>query len=278
MLGVALWFVVALGLLAAVILDGAAALGRAGVQAAADHAIEGAMHDAVADYQNRLQAALAQATAPLAPAGPFAGAPPGLDEYASALATLPNPVQATLAPTAGGAGPSPAFTVAYTVTPTTLAPPVCPQPALRPPDRADGIGWLQCGGMVQESRMSLHIAVQILAASGEVVARRDEFVSLRLFAEPPYSALVGRADGAADAPAGLDPEVDPPHEGDVGGATVSGTAPAVQPSSPPAGGTAIHLQYECHDGAGHCASAAPPDPDAQLEPGTSWSDGNRPQP
>jgi hypothetical protein len=38
------------------------------------------------------------------------------------------------------------------------------------------------------------------------------------------------------------------------------------------------VQYECQDGAGQCANAAPPDPDAQLQPGTSWSDGNRPQP
>jgi len=71
--------------------------------------------------------------------------------------------------------------------------------------------------------------------------------------------------------------VNPPHEGDVGGATVSGVALAAQASSPPAGGTSIHVQYECHDGAGHCANAAPPDPDA-LEAGTSWTDGNRPQP
>lgn len=277
MLGAALWFVFALGLLAAVTLDGAAAFGRAGVQAAADHAIEGAMHDAVADYQNRLQVALAQVTAPLAPDGPFAGTPPPLDAYASALATLPNPVLATLAAGAD-AGPGPVFNVGYTVTPTTLAPPACPQPAQVPPEQPDAIGWLQCGGMVQESRMSLHVVVQVSVPSGEIVAQRDEFVSLRLFAEPPYSAVVGRADGAADAPSGPDPLVDPPHEGDVGGATVSGVAPAAQPSSPPAGGTAIHVQYECQDGTGQCANAAPPDPDAQLQPGTSWSDGNRPQP
>lgn len=277
MLGTALWFVVALGLLAAVVLDGAAAFGRAGVQAAADHALEGAMHDAVADYQNRLQAVIAQAVAPLAPAEPFAGAAPDLGNYAGPIATLPDPVQGTVASDAGANGASPALTVAYTVTPTTLAPPACPPAAQRPPGGADAIAWLQCSGMVQESRMSLHVVVQVLAASGELIAQRDQFVSLRLFAEPPYSAVVGRADGSADAPAGPNALVDPPHEGDVGGATVSG-AQTVPPSSPPAGGTSIHVQYECHDGAGHCANAAPPDPDSQLRPGITWTDGNRPQP
>ena len=57
MLGPTLWFVVAIGLLAVALLDGAAAFGRAGVHAAADHAVEAALHDAVADYQNRLQMA-----------------------------------------------------------------------------------------------------------------------------------------------------------------------------------------------------------------------------
>jgi hypothetical protein len=275
-LATALWFVVALSLLAAVALDGAAAFGRASVQAAADHALDAAMHDATADYQNRLQTAVAHAAAPLAPAQPFAGAAPDLGNFASSIATLPDPLQATTAGDAGSSGP--AFTIAYSVTPTTLAPPACPQPAQRAPGGADAIAWLQCSGMVQESRMSLHIVVQVFTASGETLAQRDQFVSLRLFAEPPYSAVVGRADGAADAPAGPNALVDPPHEGDVGGATVSGVTLAAQASSPPAGGTSIHVQYECHDGAGHCANAAPPDPDALLEAGTSWTDGNRPQP
>ncbi|MEA2718553.1 MAG: hypothetical protein QOJ39_417, partial [Candidatus Eremiobacteraeota bacterium] len=48
MLGTAMWLVVAMGLLAAVLLDAAAGFGRAAVHAAADHAIEAAMHDAVA--------------------------------------------------------------------------------------------------------------------------------------------------------------------------------------------------------------------------------------
>ena len=60
------------------------------------------------------------------------------------------------------------------------------------PELPDAIGWLQCGGMVQESRMSLHVVVTCADAAGtSTVAQRDAFVSLRLFAAPPYSA-VGR--------------------------------------------------------------------------------------
>ena len=62
MLGTTLWLVVAIGLFATVVLDAATAFGRAGSHAAADHAIDTAMHDAVTDYQNRLQTALAQSS------------------------------------------------------------------------------------------------------------------------------------------------------------------------------------------------------------------------
>jgi len=68
--------------------------------------------------------------------------------------------------------------------------------------------------------------------------------------------------------------------GDVGGATISGLSPSPLVTSPPAGGTSIHLQYECHDGAGHWREPAPP-PDsrrASCGPGPVGSNGNRPQP
>ena len=276
MLGVALWFVVALGLLAAVVLDGAAAFGRAAVQAAADHALEGAIHDAVADYQNRLGRAIAQTAAPLSPAQPFAGATPALGSYASAIAALPNPLQGTFAAIDGSAA-RPAAIVTYTVTPTTIAAPSC-TPTGGSPAEPDAIGWLQCSGMVQESRMSLWVVVRALDANGQMLAQRDAFVTLRLFAVPPFSAPVGKGDAAADAPAGADALIAPPHEGDIGGSTVAGIVPPTAPSEPPAGGTSIHVQYECHDGAGHCANATPPDPDAALQPGSSWTNGNRPQP
>jgi hypothetical protein len=249
-LGPTLWFVAVIGLVTVALMDGAAAFGRAGVQAAADHAIDAAMHDAVADYQNRLQSAGEQAQTP-----------------ATAL-------EGTFAAGAGAPGAA-AFTVGYTVTPTTLAAPACPQAGI-PSAGPDTIAWLQCGGFVRESRMSLRVVVRVLDAAGtETLARREQYVTLRLFGEPPYSAVVGRKDASAG---------DPVHEGDVGGDTVSGAEPAPQASSPPAGqsawpagGTLIHVRYECRDGAGRCANAAPPDPDAGLRSGTGWANGNRPE-
>jgi hypothetical protein len=109
-------------------------------------------------------------------------------------------------------------------------------------------------------------------------------VTLRLFGEPPYSAVVGRKDASAADPTGAAgvPAV-PAHEGDLGGGTVSGASPPPDAGATPAGqgawpagGTLIHVRYECADGAGHCANAAPPDPDASLRPGARWANGNRP--
>ena len=251
MLGPTLWFVVVIGLLAVALLDGAAAFGRAAVQAAADHAIEAAQHDAVADYQNRLQTDGEHAQTPAAP------------------------LERTFPPPANDGGPGGGFTLAYAVTPTTLAPPACAQAGTPPSAGPDTIAWLQCGGFVRESRMSLRVVVRVLDAAGTTtLARREQYVTLRVFGEPPYSAVVGREDASASALA---------HEGDLGGDTVSGASPVPEAGATPAaqtqwpaGGTLIHVRYECRDGAGHCANAAPPDPDASLRAGTRWANGNRP--
>ena len=254
MLGTTLWFVVVIGLVAVALMDGAAAFGRAGVQAAADHAIDTATHDAIASYQNRLASAAGQGQTPASPLEGTSAVNEG----------------------SGTAG----FTLAYTVTPTTLAAPACPQAtqqATTPSTGPDAIAWLQCGGFVRESRMSLRVAVRVLdAAGGQTLARRERYVTLRLFGEPPYSAVVGSKDAGADDPTADGALAAPVHEGDLGGDTVSGATPAAGPPWP-AGGTLIHVRYECHDGAGLCANAAPPDPDAGLRSGARWTNGNRPE-
>ena len=171
MLATTLWYVVALALLAALGVESAAAFARAGVQAAADHALEPVLHDALADYQNQLGTAIGGAAAALAPPAPFAGTPPSL-AYAAAVATLPNPLQRTVPPDVGAGGPP--LTSTYTVTPTTLAAPSCDPGAAA--EGADTIAWLQCGAFVQESRLSLHVQVVVSDAAGTtVLARRDAF-------------------------------------------------------------------------------------------------------
>jgi hypothetical protein len=268
-LGTALWLVVALGLLAGVLLDGAAAFGRAGLHAAADHAIEAAMHDAVADYQNRLQTALAHDSLPQGATA---------TRYDDAVRALPDPLGRTYVPTANDGSPAARFTLDYAVSPTTLAAPECPRSAAPDSSGPDAIGWLQCNAFVAESRMSLRVAVRVLDTSGAVLARREQYVTLRLFGEPPYSAVAGRKDASAGDPVSADALAPPAHEGDAAGDTVSGASPAPQPSTWPSGGTLIHVRYECHDGAGSCANAAPPDPDADLRSGTRWANGNAPAP
>jgi hypothetical protein len=272
-LGIALWFAVVFGLLAGVLLDGAAAFGRASVQAAADHAVDAAMRDAIADYQNALQSAIAAGTSALAPAQPFTGATPSLDGYATARASLPNPLQRTYA--ADGSG-GVRFTVSYAVAPTTISLPACPQDGAAS-NGPDAIAWLQCNGFVQESRISLHVSVHVDDATGATTfAQRDADVTLRLFAQPPYSALSGANDESATAAS--DGGADAPHEGDLGGDTISGASPQPSASPWPAGGTLIHVRYQCVDGAGQCANAAPPDPDGDLRANVTWDNGNRPQP
>ena len=272
MLGTALWFALACSVLAAVLLDGAAAFGRAGVQAAADRAVDGAVQDALAAYQNALGAAIARSAPPFTSPAPFAGATPSLDGYAAAIATLPRPFSST-EPATGAAGLR--FTLAYAVTPTTLVAPSCT--AQQQPDAADTIGWLQCDGFVQESRMSLHVVVTVLDADGAATfVQRDADATLRLFATPPYSALTGIDDAAATRTA--DGPGSAAHEGDLGGDTLSGASPQPSPSPWPSAGTLIHVRYACVDGAGSCANAAPPDPDAGLRANARWSNGNLPQP
>ena len=274
MLATALWFVIALGVTATLLLDAAAVAGRAAVQTAANHAVEAATHDAVADYQNQLAAAMASVAGVLASPQPFSGATPSLGNYAAALAAVPNPLTRSFAAEPASSGPQ--FTLTYRIVPTTIAPPVCATaaPSLGP----DAIAWLQCSGFVQESRVSLEVSVEVLDAAGAaVLARRAQDITLRLFAEPPYSAVVGRKDGGADDPASGDALAVPAHEGDIGGDTVSGLAPV--PASPwPAGGTLIHVRYECHDGTGRCTNAAPPDPDSALRFNARWTNGNHPEP
>lgn len=268
MLGATVVLVAVLTLTAATLLGGIASAARAGIHAAAEHAVAGAVDDALAAYRGALAARIAADPAALALGGatPFTGTPAPVALLASAVAPPPALIVAsTPAPS-----DVPGFAVVATVTPTTLAPPRCPASGAAASGK-DAIGWLQCDGYVQESRLSLRVVVAVRDASGTLLVRREEDVALRLFAQPPYSAPVGRLD-----PAGRDPVAAGatlPHEGDAGGDTVSGASPP-QPSPYPAGGSLLHVAYACSAGSVDCALAAPPDPDAHLVPGAAWSDGN----
>jgi hypothetical protein len=262
-LGTTLWFVVVMGLMAAALMNGAATFGRAGLQAAADHAVEAALHDALADYQNRLRPLLAN----------------GASAYGEPLPTVmvtPAPRPADNGAAGYGNDNESGFRVGYDVTPTTVTPPSCASPEQ---GGTDTVAWLQCHALVRESRASLRVTVRVFDSSGtQVLARREQTVTLRLFALPPYSAVVGRADGAADSPTGDDALAQPAHEGDIAGSPAggagAGTSAAPQPSLWPLGGPLLHVRYQCS--AGDCADAAPPDPDAALAAHARWTNGNAP--
>jgi hypothetical protein len=267
-LGTTLWFVVALGLVAGVMMDAAASFARASVHAAAGRAVDAALHDAVADYQNAIAVTMPHAPGSPASSEPFT-APPPLERI------IPPDATGTANPT--GTSDGPRFTLGYTVTPTTIVAPSCAGPSTQTPPGADAIGWLQCSAFVRESRMSLRVTVRVLDAAGTaLLARREQDVTLRLFAEPPYSAVVGRKDASADG-ATADALAAPAHEGDLG-ATIPGASPPPPGSTWPSGGTLIHVRYECRDGAGSCANAAPTDPDADLRANARWTNGNQPPP
>ena len=127
--------------------------------------------------------------------------------------------------------------------------------------------------------MSLQVVATVYTPSGDQLAQRVQYVTLRVFAQPPYSAIAGREDGSADVPAGA---ATPAHEGDVGGGTVAGdTAAEPSPSPYPAGWTVLHVVYSCTNGSGAggiyaCSNAAPPDPDGALLHDTTWTNGNQP--
>jgi hypothetical protein len=251
-LGATLWFVVVMGLMAAVLMNGAAAFGRADLQAAADHAVEAALHDALADYQNRLRPLLANGTA-------------AYGEPLPTVTVTPAPRPADNGAAGYGNDNESGFRAGYDVTPTTVTPPSCASPEQ---GGADTVAWLQCHALVRESRASLRVTVRVFDSSGtQVLARREQTVTLRLFALPPYSAVVGRGDGAADSPTGDDALAQPAHEGDIAG------SPA-QPSPRPQGGSLLHVRYQCSSG--DCANAAPPDPDAALSAHARWTNGNAP--
>lgn len=265
MLATTLWFVIAVGVLAAIVLDGAATFARAGVHAAAEHLAASAQHAAIAAYQQRLAASAdadPAAQALQAPA-PFSGAAPSIGALAQGVGTLTG--------TLPDQGPSNAFSVTYAVTPTTVAAPSCaPGPSA---GGTDTIAWLQCNGFVRESRMSLRVTIRVSdAAQRDLYVQRDVRVALRLFARYPYSAVVGAEDDAADGGGAGSPGA---HEGDLGGGTVSGVPPPSPATGSPPGGTLVHVEYRCVPGPAYdCSGASPPDPDGDLRADAAWQDGN----
>jgi hypothetical protein len=145
------------------------------------------------------------------------------------------------------------------VRPTAQTIPACANDSSGPDIARD----LQCSPFVQESRLSLVLTSDAGPAGADgtiaALAHARTIVTLRLFAQPPYSVLAGVKD-AAD-PDGF-------HEGDTGG---YGNALGAF-AAPAADDTTIHVVYECIAGTGSCAMSAPSPADAPAS--VPWTNGN----
>lgn len=199
-----------------------------------------AVEQAVAAYQRYVAQTIAAQVG--APAGALAAAPAAIPALNAGTPWL----EQRLAPYQPD--PAAGFSVATDVVPTAQTIPVCGSATNGGPDvEQNG----QCSPFVQESRLSLAVATTVgpTDPSGNVIplASGRLTVTLRLFGQPPYSAIVGAQDAVTAAD---------PHEGDLGGS----------------GDTTIHVLYACQPGTGSCANSAPPSADRPLT--LPWTNGN----
>jgi hypothetical protein len=159
------------------------------------------------------------------------------------------------------AGP---YAVTVDVTPAAPARPVCAMGVAGTDTGPDLERNGQCSPFVQESRLALEVvaAVGIADAAGAVapLAHGRATVTVRLFAQPPYAALVGIKDAVA---------MGAPHDADLGG---YGNALGNFLGTLPDGDTTLHVVYACAPALGDCAASAPPPADRPTD--VRWTDGN----
>jgi hypothetical protein len=145
---------------------------------------------------------------------------------------------------------------------------------------------VQCSPWVQESRLSAQIVVQVSPAGAApgtaVLLRRVENVTFRLFAAPPYVAIVGRQDAAAIAsnvndPNAVDVGSGAAHEYDTAGrnsAPLAADASSGTVNDGP-GDTVVHVIYSCTNPTGGPCPQMPAPPDiGAVQPALPWNNGN----
>jgi hypothetical protein len=239
-----------LAIFAASAIAGIAGTARANASAAAKALIVPAVEAALAAYQRDVAATIAAQSG--ANAGALTAAPPRVPALNGQTAW--NERRYLEAPD----GSSP-LRVAVDVVPAAQTTPVCGASDSGP----DAAVQLQCSPFVQESRLALTFTSDagLPDAAGTVspLAHGRFTVTLRLFAQPPYTAVSGAADAA---------EPGSPHEGDTGG--WAGALPAF--ASPGPDDTTVHVVFACTPGTGTCATSDPPPQDAPTT--LPWDNGN----
>lgn len=265
MLAQTMFLVSVIAVFAATALAGIAGYTRAQLITSASAQIEPAVEEALAAYQRDVIGVTVGNSVMNATSGPSGGAPAVITALNGGVA-LPGATYQTKA--ANGA----LFDIEIDVTATTAATPVCNAGVAVVPINtgADQEHEAQCSMFVQETRAAVTMEVQIGTIDGQNVispiAHRRESATLRLFAQPPYSAVVGRKGGATTTQ---------PHEGDSGGYAAS----ASSFGSPVTSDTTIHVIYKCNNATwdsqfapSDCSNSFPaPQDNLQTIP---WSNGN----
>ena len=178
-----MFFVAMVGMLGETIVHGASALANAMLRHRAA---------AIADAQFARAVESAQ--------GAIAGAVSAGSD--ASKATMPSPRPTCVLATDSACAMETASTLAV-ATPAPRMPGGCPQ--------TDCTAYLQNNAVVREGRIAVDIATSVSASSGAVLANRQERVSFRTFAAPPYATLAGTLDRTVDA-------IAPGGVGDDGGA------------------------------------------------------------
>jgi len=245
-----LFLIAMLLVLASSAVAGIAGVARAQTAAAAKALIVPGVETALGSYQRYVAATIGAQIA--AQPGAFTSAPAGVP--ALNAGTVWEQARYLESP----AGPTP-LRIAVDVVPTAQTVPACTGNDSGP----DAAIELQCSPFVQESRLSLTLTSDVgpVDAGGAVspLAHGRYTVTLRLFAQPPYTVVSGVNDAAAP---------DAFHEGDTGG---YGNALGAF-GSPAPGDTTIHVVYACVPGTGSCATSNPVPQDAPTT--LPWTNGN----
>ena len=250
MLAQTLVLVSLLALFATSAMAGIAGVARAQSATAAQALLVPAIETAIGRYQREAAAVIAAQRTPDADAA-FA-APQAIAALNGGVAWSEKMYREA----AGGDSP---LRASVDVLPTALSVPTCATASSGPDTARD----LQCSPFVQESRLSLTVMGDAgpADASGAIsaLAHTRTIVTLRLFAQPPYSAVAGVKVAA-------DPES--VHEGDTGG---FGNAVGAF-AHPPPDDTTIHVVYECVSGSGSCDTSLPLPADVPAS--APWTNGN----
>jgi hypothetical protein len=260
MLGPTLFLLTILLLTATVAISGIGAFARASIQNATTTVMQTALNHGIQSFQRSVAAQLG-AGGPIDPSNisSFGQAP--VSQF------LQNP--RLIAPPAEVVEQLSSFSVTEDFVNSTAVEPACGT-TVSDASTPDTVVDAQCSNWVAETRMAGQIIITVrVQPGGPVIAQRTENMTFRLFADAPFTALVGLKDGDARDPTVGDVNAVSPHEGDNGG--FGGPSSSLETGTAPTNDTTIHIRYECRNGGNPCPGA--PVPAGDNLKNLPWSNG-----